>query len=84
MARDIHVTLRADFFAGGQEPVKRFSVLALENIQEVWTETKVVMVDLQSGHKTVLETSEIRYNSGVQDSSFTQQALEHWQLSGQC
>ncbi len=78
VAKDIHVTLRTDFFAGGQEPVKRFSVLALENIQDVWTETKVVMADLQSGHKTVLETSEIRYNSGVQDSSFTQQALEHW------
>lgn len=78
VAQDMRVTLRADFFAGGQEPVKRFTVRELENIQDIWTETKVVMEDLQSGHATVLATSEIKYNTGVQDSAFAQQALEHW------
>ncbi|NLW81322.1 MAG: outer membrane lipoprotein-sorting protein [Desulfovibrionales bacterium] len=78
VAQDMPVTLRADFFAGGQEPVKRFTVRELENIQDIWTETKVVMEDLQSGHATVLATSEIKYNTGVQDSVFMQQALEHW------
>lgn len=78
VARDIHLTLRTDFFAEGQQPIKRYTVLQLESIQDIWTETKVAMEDLQSGHKTVLETIEIKYNTGVQDSAFTQQALEHW------
>lgn len=76
VARDMLLPLKVDFFAGGQEPVKRYTVLQLENIQDIWTETKVSMEDLESGHKTVLETVNIKYNSGIQDSVFTQQALE--------
>jgi len=78
VAQDMHLALRVDFFAGGKEPVKRYTVLQLENIQDIWTETKVAMEDLQSGHQTMLQTTEIQYNTGVQDSAFTQQALETW------
>jgi hypothetical protein len=78
VAQNMHLPLRVDFFAGGEEPVKRYSVLQLESIQDIWTETKVAMKDLQSGHQTVLETTEIRYNTGIPDSAFTQQALETW------
>jgi hypothetical protein len=67
-----------DFFAGGKELVKCYFVQQLENIQDIWTETKVVMEDLHSGHQTVLETTEIQYNTGIPDSAFTQQALETW------
>ncbi len=78
VAQDMHLALRVDFFAGGEEPVKRYTVLQLEHIQDIWTETKVTMEDLQSGHQTILETTEIRYNTGLADSAFTQQALETW------
>lgn len=78
VARDMHVVLRVDFFTGGEDPVKRYTVLELENIQDIWTETRVVMEDLQSGHMTVMETREVRYNTGIPDSAFTQQALETW------
>ena len=78
VARDMHLALRVDFFAGGPEPTKRYTVLQLENIQEIWTETKVSMEDLGSGHKTTLENKAIKYNTGIPDSVFTQQALENW------
>ncbi len=78
VAQDMRLALRVDFFAEGKEPVKRYSVQQLENIQDIWTETKVVMEDLHSGHQTVLETAEIQYNTGIPDSAFTQQALETW------
>jgi len=65
-----------DFFTGGKEPAKRYAVLQLESIQDIWTETMVSMEDLESGHKTVLETNQIKYNTGIADSVFTQQALE--------
>lgn len=78
VAKDMSLPLKADFFAGGHEPIKRYTVLQLENIQDIWTETKVSMEDLGSGHRTVLETKQIRYNTGIKDSVFTVQTLENW------
>lgn len=76
VAKEMLLPLKVDFFTDGKEPVKRYTVLQLENIQNIWTETKVSMEDLESGHRTVLETKNIKYNTGIQDSVFTQQALE--------
>lgn len=78
VAKDMLLPLRADFFRKGPEPAKRYTVQQLENIQEIWTETRVVMEDLESGHRTVLTTRDVRYNTGVQDSAFSTQALENW------
>lgn len=78
VAKDMLLTLRVDFFTDGQDPIKRYTVLQVENIQDIWTETKVVMEDLNSGHKTVLETRDVKYNSNIPDSAFSQQALENW------
>jgi hypothetical protein len=78
VAQDMLVPLRADYYAGGETPIKRYAVLRLENIQNIWTETKVVMEDTQSGHKTTIETNNIQYNTGLSGSIFTQQALERW------
>jgi outer membrane lipoprotein-sorting protein len=78
VAQDMLLPLRVDFFTGGDAPSKRYLVLQLENIQDIWTETKVAMEDLHSGHKTIMETNKIQYNTGVSDSTFTQQSLERW------
>lgn len=78
VAQDILLPLRTDFYANGETPIKRYTVLQIENIQNIWTETKVAMEDLISGHKTTLETTNIQYNTGISDSIFTQQALERW------
>ena len=78
IAKDMLLALRVDFFKKDQEPVKRYTVLQMENIQEIWTETKVSMEDLETGHKTVLTTTEIKYNSGIKDTAFSVQSLETW------
>jgi len=78
VAKDMLVVLRADFFKKGPEPVKRYTVLQMENVQEIWTETKVTMEDLETGHKTVLTTSGVKYNTGVEESAFSVKALETW------
>ena len=77
VAKEMLLPLKVEFFTGGKEPVKRYAVLQLENIQDIWTETMVSMEDLESGHKTVLETSNIKYNTGIKDSAFTVQTLEN-------
>ncbi len=78
VAKDMLLPLRVDFFVGGQQPVKRYTVQQVESIQDIWTETKVVMEDLNSGHKTVLESKEVKYNSNIHDSVFSQQTMENW------
>lgn len=78
VAQDMLLPLRADYYAGGETPIKRYAVLQLENIQNIWTETKMVMEDIKSGHKTIIETKNIKYNTGLLESVFTQQALESW------
>jgi hypothetical protein len=78
VAKEMHLALRVDFFSGSTDPIKRYTVLQLENIQEIWTETKLSMEDLGSGHKTILENKKITYDTGIPDSVFTQQALENW------
>jgi hypothetical protein len=78
VSQDHSVILKADFFTDGIDPIKRYTVLQLENIQGIWTEKKVSMEDLESGHKTLLEIREITYNSGIPESVFSQQSLESW------
>jgi len=78
IAKDMFLALRVDFFKKGPEPAKRYTVLQLENVQDIWTETKVSMEDLETGHKTVLTTTAVRYDSGIEDSAFSTQALENW------
>ncbi|TVQ98189.1 MAG: outer membrane lipoprotein-sorting protein [Desulfovibrionales bacterium] len=78
VAQDIFVPLKIDFFDKQEQHIKQYRVLQLERIQEIWTETKVVMEDLGTGHRTILEIHSIHYNSGLPESLFTRQNLEAW------
>ncbi|WP_084604828.1 outer membrane lipoprotein-sorting protein [Desulfonatronum thioautotrophicum] len=78
VAKDLHVPLKINFFDQRDRHVKQYRVQRLENIQGIWTETRVIMEDLTSGHSTVLETRSIEYNVGLPESLFTQQNLENW------
>jgi Outer membrane lipoprotein-sorting protein len=78
VAKDSAVPLQVDFYGKGPEPIKRYTVQQLENIQDIWTETQVSMEDLLSGHKTTLATREVTYNKGIAHTAFTTQMLEKW------
>jgi len=78
ISQDHSVSLKVEFFMGGSTPVKRYTVLQLENIQGIWTERKVIMEDLKSGHATTLEITQIQYNTGLSDSVFSEHSLESW------
>jgi len=55
---------------------KKYRVTALQKIQGIMTEMKMQMHNLQSDHKTVLETLNVKYNTGIPDQVFTQHYLE--------
>lgn len=68
--------LQTHFWNKKGKLAKIYTVNRFEMISQIATETDVQMEDLLSGHKTRLATSNIIYNSGLQDSLFTKRALE--------
>ena len=76
--KDIFLPVRAEYFNKKGQHVKTYTVQALENIQGIWTPTKVKMHDLQDDHTTIMHTTQIEYNTDVQDSLFTTRYLERW------
>ncbi len=78
IAQGLGVPLKIDYFDDRDQHIKQYRVLQLENIQGIWTETRVTMKDLSSGHRTTLDTRDIRYDLGLSDNLFTQQNLENW------
>ena len=55
---------------------KVYQVVSFEMIDQVATETEVLMEDLTSGHKTRLKVLAIEYNTGLKDALFTARSLE--------
>ncbi len=51
--------------------LKVLSCGRIEQIDGIWTAGEMVMENIQEKHKTVMEFSDIRYNSPVKDSLFT-------------
>ena len=76
--KDIFLPVKTEFFGKNGKHIKTYTVQALENIQDIWTPTKVTMHDLQDDHTTIMHTTEIEYNADVQDSVFTTRFLERW------
>jgi len=64
------------FFDKKGQHSKSYYVNTFKIIDNIATETEVVMEDLLSGHKTRITTLEIRYNSDLKDSLFSTRELE--------
>lgn len=70
------IPLRVDFYqAHSSRPVKRLSVKRIKRIQGFWTVLDSTMQDLESGHTTRITLSSLKYNQGIPDRLFSNQAL---------
>ncbi len=67
---------RIAFYQKKKKPVKLLEVLETKKIDGIWTPTKVVMKDLQSGHITQLHLQKVKYNSKLPETLFSKRALE--------
>lgn len=67
--------LRVDYFQGGDEPVKRFEVQRIEEVQGYWTVMASSMTTLGTGHQTLVEVEAVVYDQGIDDAVFTSRAL---------
>ena len=70
------IPLRVDFYEKeGSQPTKRLLARKIKKIQGYWTILDSTMYDLKTGHQTQLFTKRIKYDQGLPDALFTQQAL---------
>ncbi len=74
--KDSFLPLKTVFIDQKGRTAKIYTVNSFEMIDEIATETEVLMEDLLSGHKTRIKTLEISYNSDLSDALFTTRALE--------
>ncbi len=77
--QDNFVVVQALNYVKLGKKLKYMKVLGLEEIEGVWTSTKVQMVTKKGKktlHKTILEFSDIKYNQDLEESFFATRTLE--------
>jgi len=74
--KDIHMTIRSDYWDRKGQELKHFRMIAVEQIDGIWTATGMLMENVQTGHKTEMQFSEHQYNRGVSDRSFSERMLK--------
>ena len=72
------VPVKIELYNKKGEMFKRYTVEELEKIDGIWTEKTVLMNDLSEEHTTRMRISEIMYNRGLDDKTFTLQNLEDY------
>ena len=78
ITKDSFVALISMFFDDKEKLIKQYKVMKLEKIQNIWTESTVMMEDIRKNHKTYIKIQEIEYNTDVTVDSLSQQALENF------
>ena len=71
-----YVLRKAEFYDRSEKPVKILRTGRVKKIDGYWTPREMEMVTVKTGHKTVLELSEIRFDQGLPDRLFTQRYLK--------
>jgi len=74
--RDKELILRTDFYGRNGRMIKRFQVLSVNKIENIWTAVDMIMEDFTTAHKTELKVKSINYNQGIDDEMFSLRALE--------
>jgi uncharacterized protein len=65
-----------DFYDSAGERIKTLTSSEVELIDGYWLATRMEMVSWDSGHRTVLELDEVRFDTGLSDDLFTERSLK--------
>ncbi len=78
IAKDSFMPLKVDFWNKKSKQTKKYQVQTFKNIQNIMTETEVMMEKLEKGHKTIIKSTSVTYNQNLTDKIFTKRHLEEW------
>ncbi len=74
--KDNDFAVRVDYWDRAGRELKHLKVEKLEKIQGIWSPLRIVMTNVQTNHKTVLEFADQQYNTGLKNRLFTQRMLK--------
>jgi len=74
--KDIDLAIRIDYWDRKDQELKHFNTLEIKQIQGIWTATRMVMKNSQTGHKTEMAFSDQQYNTGLSDRKFSERMLK--------
>ncbi len=73
--KDNFVGVKKEFYDEDEELLKTLTIKNVEKISGFWTITNSEMKNVQKNHKTTMELSEIKINTGVPSSKFTERMM---------
>ncbi|MFQ5345018.1 MAG: outer membrane lipoprotein-sorting protein, partial [Mariprofundus sp.] len=74
--KDIDMAIRIDYWDRKGQELKHFHATEVQQIQGIWTATKMEMENAQTGHKTEMVFSDQQYNTGLSDRKFSERMLK--------
>ncbi|MEM7212295.1 MAG: outer membrane lipoprotein-sorting protein, partial [Pseudomonadota bacterium] len=74
--RETSLPIKIEFYDRRDRLIKVMSQGAIEQIDGIWTATKVIMETPRRGSRTLMQYSDVRYNVGFEDRVFEQDALQ--------
>ena len=74
--KDNYMLIKARFFDKKGRESKEFHARDIKKIDGIWTSLVVEMKKLKTGHRTILTTTDIKYNTGIGDKFFSQRELK--------
>jgi hypothetical protein len=76
VAQDVPYVLYAQMYDEKGQRIREYHATQIERINGIWVAKRVEMLTPQEGTRTVLTIDEVRFNNGLKEDLFTQQALE--------
>jgi hypothetical protein len=76
VAQDVPYVVQAEMYDEHNRKVRVLRASALEKIAGIWVAKRIEMSSPPDNTKTILMISDVRFNTGLKEDLFTQQALE--------
>lgn len=75
IADGIWIGLRREFYDTAGKHVKTLEIEEYREIDGFWTINRMTMTNAASGHSTTMELSDLRFNTGIAESTFTERTM---------
>ena len=75
VADGIWIGLRREFYDRSGNLLKTLEIEEYQEIDGFWTISRMTMTNAGSGHSTTMELSDLRFNAGIEESTFTERTM---------
>ncbi|MFH0725670.1 MAG: outer membrane lipoprotein-sorting protein [Pseudomonadota bacterium] len=77
IVKDIYLPVKTEFYDKDSALIKVFSAKEIKQVDGIWTVMESEMEDLDRNHRTLMKTTDIRYNTDIPDRVFTEGYMAH-------